>query len=185
MPYFSRLTDIVTCQLTELLRQEDDPATALAGIIAEMEEGLAGARRSVATARRALQRIEEEWDEHQQQIESWTTAARTALSAGDEQQARLFLLRKQEAEDLATGLERQREAARATLEHLSTLQRAIEARLAEAQRRHNALLAGSVGEAEAEAVSVKTDDLSRLKQLDAERSRRLEEELESLRRELQ
>ena len=185
MPYFSRLTDIVTCQLTELIRREDDRATALAGIIAEMEEGLAGARRSVATARASLQRIEQEWAEHQKQMETWKTAARTALASGEEQEARLFLLRKQEAEDLTTGLERQREAARATWEHLSTLQRAIEARLAEAQRRHKALLAGAIRESGDDDIPVKADDPSRLEQLDAERARRLEEELESLRRELQ
>ena len=45
MSYFSRLTDIVTCNLTELLAREADPAAALEGIIAEMQEGLAGAKR--------------------------------------------------------------------------------------------------------------------------------------------
>ena len=40
MSYFSRLTDIVTCNLSEILAKESDPATALKRIVAEMEEGL-------------------------------------------------------------------------------------------------------------------------------------------------
>ena len=50
MSYFSRLTDIVTCNIGDMLRREDDPKGAIRRIIEEMEEGLGGARRSVATA---------------------------------------------------------------------------------------------------------------------------------------
>ena len=44
MSYFSRLTDIVTCNLTEILARETDPLAAVGEIIAEMQEGLAGRR---------------------------------------------------------------------------------------------------------------------------------------------
>ena len=50
MTYFSRLTDIVTCNLTRLLAEADDTVAALQEIIAEMEAGMAGARRSMQTA---------------------------------------------------------------------------------------------------------------------------------------
>ena len=53
MAYFSRLTDIVTCSLTELLSKATDPQQALSQIITEMREGLAGAERSVGSARKS------------------------------------------------------------------------------------------------------------------------------------
>ena len=46
MPYFSRLTDIVTCSLTEIMESADDPAATLKEVIDEMAEGLAAARRT-------------------------------------------------------------------------------------------------------------------------------------------
>ena len=47
MSYFSRLTDIVTCNLTEILSSSDDPIAAIAQVISEMEEGLGGCERCV------------------------------------------------------------------------------------------------------------------------------------------
>ena len=60
MTYFSRLTDIVTCNLTRLLAEADDPVAALQEIIAEMEAGMAGARRSMQTAQGNEDRIRSE-----------------------------------------------------------------------------------------------------------------------------
>ena len=37
MPYFSRLTDIVTCNLTEILITAENPAVTLREILYEME----------------------------------------------------------------------------------------------------------------------------------------------------
>ena len=66
MSYFSRLTDIVTCNLTQLLNQATDARAAIAEIVTEMQEGLAGAQRSVNTAVNAEQRLKREIDEHRQ-----------------------------------------------------------------------------------------------------------------------
>lgn len=139
MAYFSRLTDIVTCNLSHLLEEADDPQAALADIIREMEDGIAGARRSMKTAAANEDRIRADHDEHSKQVSYWATKAREALTAGQEDQARLALVRKREAEHLIASLLQQLEAAVSTREHLTTTFRALEARLADAQRR-NALL---------------------------------------------
>lgn len=139
MSYFSRLTDIVTCNLTTLLAEADDPVAALREIIAEMREGLAGATRSVATATASETRLASEIGEHRAQADQWDEKARKDLSAGQESQARTCLLRKREVQDLIAGLEQQHKAAQATREHLSTMHRALEARLAEALRRQEAI----------------------------------------------
>jgi phage shock protein A len=135
MSYFSRLTDIVTCNLSVLLAEADDPSRALADIISEMREGIAGARRSVAAAAAGAARLADEIDEHRHQLEQWEEKARSELAAGREDQARNCLLRKRDVADLIAGLEQQHQAAVATKEHLCTMHRALEARLAEALRR--------------------------------------------------
>jgi phage shock protein A len=135
MTYFSRLTDIVTCNLTKLLAEADDPVAALQEIIAEMDAGMAGARRSMQTAQGNEDRIRGEVEEHSGQISHWAKRAKEHLVAGSEDQARLALVRKREVEDLVAGLEQQLLAAEQTRQHLATTFRALEARLAEARRR--------------------------------------------------
>ena len=50
MSFFSRLSDIVSCKLDDLVAEQADPPAAMSRIISEIEEGLAGAKRSVTAA---------------------------------------------------------------------------------------------------------------------------------------
>ncbi len=134
MTYFSRLSDIVTCNLNDLLAKESDPRAAILSILREMEAGVAGANRSVATAISNEERIASEIDEHRRQILTWQEKAREELAAGREEAARRALMRKREVEDLIAGLEQQHSAAVSTREQMETTRRALEARLAEARR---------------------------------------------------
>jgi phage shock protein A len=178
MSYFSRLTDIVTCNLTDLLARAEDQQMAIEQIIQEMEEGLAGAKRSVATATAAEDRLCGEIQGHRRQADTWSAKAKEHLVAQRETDARQCLVRKREVEDLIAGLDQQHRAAIGTREHLSTIQRALEARLAEAIRRRAAIEAGLAHDdhhaALAAATPTGTDD--RGSQIDAE--------LEAMKREL-
>lgn len=177
MTHFSRLSDIVTCNLTDILRDSDDPAAALAEIIGEMEEGVAGARRSVTTASDNAQRLRGEIDTLETQVESLRSAARQALGDGREEEARQSLLRKQEAEDVAAGLTQEFAAAVATRDHLETMLRALQARLADARRKQQELTSGAEAEEEGERSYTMT--------MPADvRSEAIEEELAQLKREL-
>ncbi|MBI1347550.1 hypothetical protein GC163_14820 [bacterium] len=178
MTYFSRLTDIVTCNLTELLKQADDPQAAVAQIISEMEEGLAGAKRSVTTALNNESRLSNEIAEQQQQSQQWSEKAKQSVLSRNEVDARQCLLRKRELEDLIAGLRQQHQAAVATREHLSTMQRALEARHAEALRKQAAMVAGSTAEPSA---SVSTTGSSTLPE---DRLTQIDDELAALRKEL-
>ena len=178
MSYFSRLTDIVTCNLSALLAEADDPALALTQIIAEMREGLAGARRSVATAAASEQRLFGEIAEHRREAVAWEEQARNQLKSGQEQEARGSLMRKREVHDLIAGLEQQHRAAQATKDHLSTMQRALEARLAEALRRQAA-----VGIELTEPVS-SGPDFSSPRSAEHDPQRQVDSELDALKREL-
>ncbi len=139
MSYFSRLTDIVTCNLSLLLQETDDPRAAIEDIVREMREGLSGALRSVNTAGNSESRLLQEIEEQRAAAAAWTDKARGHLVSQSEAAARECLLRKREVEDLIAGLEQQHTAAVATKEHLATMQRALEARLAEALRKQASL----------------------------------------------
>ncbi|HET6423420.1 MAG TPA: PspA/IM30 family protein [Planctomycetaceae bacterium] len=178
MSYFSRLTDIVTCNLSQLLDEAADPHAAIEQIIHEMEEGLSGASRSVATATGNEDRLYGEIQQHRYQASEWAGKAREQVQAGREADARQSLLRKREVEDLVAGLQQQHQSAVATREHLSTMQRALEARMAEALRKRAALRGEDAGidVRPAEVVEASTFGMERHSQVDAE--------LEALKREL-
>ncbi len=177
MAYFSRLTDIVTCSLTRLLEEADDPQVALQEIITEMETGLAGARRSMKTAKANEDRIRNDVDEHKSKISHWDSQAREALQGGAEDQARLALVRKREAEDLVAGLEEELRASRDTCEHLTRTYRALEARLAEARRREISV-DGRTPDGEPEAESQPVSEVSETV------ASEIEDELAALKREM-
>lgn len=60
MPHFSRLTDIITCSLTEILDTAVNPAVTLHEIIGEMNEGLAACRRNVQSSTGNGERLKRE-----------------------------------------------------------------------------------------------------------------------------
>lgn len=97
-------------------------------IIEEMDQGIAGARRSVTAARLAVDRMEGEISERRTQIMAWQNRAKTELQGGNESGARLALARKTEVEDLVAGLQQQHRAAQNTFEQLQTTERALESK---------------------------------------------------------
>ena len=181
MSYFSRLTDIVTCNLSQLLHETDDPRAAIADIVREMQEGLAGAQRSVNTAANSESRLLCEIEGHRVAASSWTEKARGHLVSKSESAARECLLRKREVEDLIAGLEQQHKAAVATKEHLATMQRALEARLAEALRKQVSFSAAleEAGEAASSNTALHPANVA-----PDDRQDQIDAELEALKREM-
>lgn len=171
MSYFSRLTDIVTCNLSEILAREADPKAAIEQILYEIREGVAGAERSLKTARNNAESLEREIGEHTAQADKWAGQAKEAVRRGDEGAARQALMRKSELTDLAAGLQQQIESARNLVAHLTTMHRALEARLADAQRKERELLGAA-----AEASPNDTVELGRVHEI--------EDELAALKKEL-
>ncbi|MEQ9406401.1 MAG: PspA/IM30 family protein [Fuerstiella sp.] len=179
MPHFSRLTDIVTCSLTEILDSSDDPQTTLQEVLEEMEEGLASSRRVATTSGANRDRLRTEISEHTIQMQNWMDKAKAALTDGDEQGAREALTRKVEVEDLIDGLKPELEAADATWRNMLRIQKALEARYAEARRRLNDLTGQPAN------VRLESDTaMHAVSQSEQEKNCEVEAELEQLRRQL-
>ena len=184
MSFFSRLSDIVSCKLDDLIANQADPPTAMSRIISEIEEGLAGAKRSVNAAGSSEERLQGELEERKKQAAWWGDKARQELAADHEDAARQALLRKRETEDLVAGIEQQLAAAGSTRMHLSRTMRAIEARLAEARRLQQELQFPN-SPALAEKASSSGPRGSKLPPtVDRTRADQIEAELDALRKEL-
>ncbi len=179
MPHFSRLTDIITCSLTDMLRSADNPRQLLQELLAEMQEGLAACQRNVRSSTANHQRLEREIQDCLGQIEDWRNRARQSLQNGSESNARQALQRKAEVEGLVEGLRPELEAAASTCQNLIRIRKALEARFSEALRCMEELTGTPLHldiESAAEAV---------LAQPTSPRNDALEAELEALRRELE
>jgi len=183
MSFFSRLTDIVTCNVNDLIRQAADPRGAAQQILRELEEGVAGARRSARTAASAAERCDCEIRQNQSQIVYWNSQAKSDLAEGNESAARISLMRKKEVEDLIAALQHEEQAANSTKDHLQTVLRAVEARLAEAKRIYSELVPDSSVEPHASTAQIE-HSLLNPSEVDTHRERQIDEELERLRREL-
>ncbi|RPI90268.1 MAG: hypothetical protein EHM42_01640 [Planctomycetaceae bacterium] len=186
MTYYGRLSDIVSLGIDDLLANASDRPNAIAQIIAEIEEGLGGARRSVAGAAKSLEKLRTELAERRTQAEQWARLAKQELEAGKEDAARQALFRKRETSDLAAGIEQHVAAALSTQEHLSTTLRAIEEHMAKTRRRQ-VELAQIAGEAAARPKKKGDSTYGRpavAGAVDPKRTQAVEDELSALKREL-
>lgn len=183
MTYFSRLTDIVTCNLSSLIAGTDDPAAALGSVISEIEQGIAGARRSVQSATASESRIRDEITVQQAEITRWHNTAKNYVDARQELQARQALMHKKEMEDLVAGLEQQLRSAMSTREMLTTTLYALQARHAEALRRKAELESGSSSE-KSPVPARRESAPSGFVGIDSSREKEIDDELAALRREL-
>ncbi len=179
MPHFSRLTDIITCNISEILNTSADPTTTLREIIDEMTEGLSACRRNVRTSAGNGERLKREIAEYESQLSEWKNRAKQFLSEGDEDGARDSLRRKVEIEDLIAGLRPELDAANSTRQHMLRIQKALEARQAEAMRKMEEITGRSPDlQLESETAIMSASAASETRSSD------VEAELEALKREL-
>ncbi|MFN9718227.1 MAG: PspA/IM30 family protein [Planctomycetota bacterium] len=171
MPHFSRLTDIITCSLSDILSTSEHPAQTLTEIIEEMNEGLGACRRNVRTAMMNADRLHREIKGYEYQISEWKDHARTSLSDGDEDKARDALTRKVELEDLISGLRPELDAAHAAQQQMFRIQKALEARHAEAIRKLEELTGQPTAitlESETAVISASAANVRRQSEIEAE-----------------
>ncbi|MDB4786398.1 MAG: PspA/IM30 family protein [Planctomycetaceae bacterium] len=179
MSYFSRLTDIVTCNLSEILAQEENPEEAIEQIIYEIQEGVAGALRSLKTAGNNADRLKQEIETHTAQGEKLAQQAISAIENDKEDTARELLVRKTEQFDLVAGLQQQLTSANNLVQHLTTTHRALEARLHDAQRKQQELQDGVIS-TEEEIESSATENQTP----ESDRDQQIEDELAALKKQL-
>ncbi len=141
MSFFSRVSDIINANISDMLDRAEDPEKMVKMLIFEMEEQIATAREGVAKAMAGEKKLEANLLKNRRLAEEWHAKAESAVGRDDETLARQCLARKKEYERIADSLQPQWETARQTSDTLKSDLRRMEERLDEAIRRRDSLIA--------------------------------------------
>ena len=141
MSLFSRVSDIINANVSDMLDRAEDPEKMVKMLIFEMEEQIAIARDGVAKAIAGEKKLEANLHKNRGLADEWHAKAEAAVARDDEDLARKCLARKKEHEQIAGSLQPQWEVARKTSDALKSDLRRIEEKLDEAIRRRDSLIA--------------------------------------------
>jgi phage shock protein A len=141
MSIFKRIQDIISANLNDLVEGYENPEQMLRQAIREMEYAIHRVRPDVARAMANEKAIAKELAANEAQAKTWDSRAVAAVQAGDEPLARKALQRKLEYERIAAALKDQCAAAQESSQMLRRQLAAVEAKLADAQRRLCTLVA--------------------------------------------
>ena len=155
MGIFSRVSDIISANVNDLVDRAEDPAKMVKMLIVEMEEHLEHARDGVAKAIAGEKRLEGTLKKNRAEAEQWQAKAEAAVERSDEELARKCLSRKKEYEKIADSMQQQWETAHRASDILKDDYRRLEEKVEEARRRRDALIARQMAaEAQKEVASV-------------------------------
>ena len=155
MSIFSRVSDIINANVSDMLDRAEDPEKMIKMLIFEMEEQIGKAREGVAKAIAGEKKLESNLAKNRSESEAWQAKAESAIKAQDEDLARKCLSRKKEHDRIADGIQPQWERARQTSDSLKSDLRRLEEKLSESIRRRDSLVARQMAaEAQREVQSV-------------------------------
>ncbi len=118
MGILDRFTSIIKANINDLLEKAEDPAKMIDQYLIEMTESLAEVRKETAGVMAEESRTKRLVDENQADIKKYDGLARKALQAGNEDDARAFLAKKQQLEAKGTSLQESYSAAKTNAEKM-------------------------------------------------------------------
>ncbi|WP_051258378.1 PspA/IM30 family protein [Atopococcus tabaci] len=104
MAILDRFTDIISANVNALIDRMEDPEKMIDQYLRGMMDDLAEVKRNTAGVMAEETRAKRLVDENEAEVMKYTNFAKKALEAGNEDDARVFLEKKQELEDVGTGL---------------------------------------------------------------------------------
>lgn len=113
-----RFTTIIKANINDLLDKAEDPSKMIEQYTRDLTESLAKVKESTAAVMAEETRTKRLYDENQADIDKYENLARTALAAGNEEDARKFLTKKQELEGRGDGLKMSYETAKQNAEKM-------------------------------------------------------------------
>ena len=141
MGIFSRFTDIVNSNLNSILDKAEDPEKIIRLMIQEMEDTLVEVRSSAARAIADKKEITRKLSGLEAEAHDWQKKAELALDKGREDLAKAALAEKAVSLKSADALREQQAALTEGLEKLNDDIASLEAKLADAKRRQQAIVA--------------------------------------------
>ena len=153
MDIFTRVSDIISANLNEMIEKFEDPEKMLKQAIREMGASIEEARTSAAQAMADEKILGKELEKNRREAALWADRAASAVADDNDDLARKALVRKQEHEKITAALEEQLDAAHQLSTTLRRQLEAMDAKLADAKRR----LDGLAVRRRAAALSAKMD----------------------------
>lgn len=105
MGILSRFSDIISANINALLDKCEDPSKMIDQYLRELADDLAEVKKETASVMAEESRTKRLVDDNRQEVEKYEALAKKALMAGNEDDARVFLAKKQEVEAAGASLQ--------------------------------------------------------------------------------
>ncbi len=141
MGIFDKLSRLIRSNINDLIARAENPEKMLTQIIEDMRRQLAQAKQEVAVAIADERKLRAQYEEERTQAQEWERRARLAVREDRDDLAKQALMRGQEHADHARELEEQWQRHRNETERLKDSLRQLNAKIEEAKRKKNLLIA--------------------------------------------
>ena len=141
MAIFDRIGTILRANINDVLSRAEDPEKIINQTLMDMRQAQYEARMEVAQAIAEGKKLERDYQANDKEAGSWMLKAEQALNKEREDLAREALRRKTASQDLAEGLKEQLDSHNNMVEKLKTQLRALDAKIGEAERKRQLLIA--------------------------------------------
>ena len=118
MGILSRFKDIMEANINDLLDKCEDPAKMVDQYLRNLNENLAQVKKETAGVMAEEKRAKRVLDDAQADVSKWEGYARKALQAGNEGDARQFLVKKQQAESKVADADKVYQVAKANADKM-------------------------------------------------------------------
>ena len=141
MGIFGRIGTLLKANINDLVSKAEDPERILNQLILDMKEQLIEAKKQVAVAIADEKRLKKQLENELHMSREWEKKAMMAVRAGRDDLAKEALTRKQEHDNLTAEYKAHWEAQKAASDKLRDSLRQLNAKIEEAKRRKNLLIA--------------------------------------------
>lgn len=104
MAILNRFSDIISANINAIIDRMEDPEKMIDQYLREMMDDLAEVKQSTAGVMAEETRAKREVDANEAEVKKFEELAKKALEQGNEDDARIFLTKKQEVESVGAGL---------------------------------------------------------------------------------
>ena len=104
MSILGRFSDIISANVNAVIDRMEDPEKIIDQYLRDMMEDLAEVKQNTAGVMAEETRAKREVDQNEAEVNKYNELAKKALEAGNEDDARIFLSKKQEIESVGAGL---------------------------------------------------------------------------------
>ena len=141
MGVFDRISRMIRSNISGLLDKVEDPERVLQQIVMDMQQDLKEAKQQVVAAIRDQRKLETKYQETLAMVDRCEKQAVAAVEAGNDGLAKEALKRKRTAQQLAQNYKGQLDEQSESVQSLKTSLTALQAKIEEARRRKDLLIA--------------------------------------------